>query len=252
MELKRINMDRIILSKKKIKFDEGEVFSLAKSIALAGILSPITVKASEHSDRYEIIEGNKRFCACRMLGYKEIPSIVIRADPYFARALLLKGKSQDIFKEADTVKEAIIKTGVSAEDFAELTTYSVKEILTLLRISIMSELEREIVRKNLINSKIVAEISVFDESKKRVGILSECIRKKMTLSEVHSYCERERAGKVRLLKEFANRTVKFKDLRLFDNTLSRALSVLRDAGVKAELDTEKGEGKTEYKITIKN
>ncbi len=251
MELKRINMDRIILSKKKTKYEEGEVFNLAKSIALAGMLSPISVRTLSHSDRYEIIDGNKRFCACRMLGYKEISGLVIKAEPHFARALLIKDKCTDFFKEADTVKEAILKTGMSAEEFSDVTAYSVKEILSLLRISVMSELEREIIRKNFVNKKVAAEIAEFDDCTKRIEILSESIKKRMTLTEIHNLCEREKSGKARLLKQFANRTVKFRDLRLFDNTLSRALGILRDAGVKAELDTEKNADSTEYKIRIK-
>ena len=115
-----------------------------------------------------------------------------------------------------------------------------------------SELEKEIVRKNMVNYKVVAEIATFEDSTKRMSILSEYIKRRMTYGELKAYCEREKAGKVRLFKEFANKTVKFKDLRLFDNTITRAMKVLKEAGVKAELDTEKTNEGTEYKIKIKN
>ena len=51
-------------------------------------------------------------------------------------------------------------------------------------------------------------------------------------------------------KSTAQRTIKYKDLRLFDNTLSRALSLLNTAGIESEITTEKAGNATEYKIKI--
>lgn len=250
MELKKINMDRIILSKNRINYDEGEVFLLAKSIALAGLLSPITVIALSHSDRYEIVLGNRRFYACRLLGFKEIPALIIKADPYFARAVLKKGEYADFFAEADALKETMQKTHLTLEELGNVTSYKEKDILSLLKIAEMSELERETIRKNKINRDITAEIALFDDIKKRNFLISETIKKRLKTSEVSELCKKERADKPLRSKTHARRTVKFRDLRLFDNTVSRAVEILKEAGVKAELDTEKKAGATEYKIKI--
>ncbi len=252
MELKKINMDRIMLSEKKNNFDEGEVFLLAKSIALTGLLSPISIKALSHSDRFEILSGNKRFYACRLLGFKEIPSLIIRADSYFARVVIKRGDWKDIFFEADAVKEALIKTGLSAEEFATLSGYTQKEILSLLRLSALTELEREIVRRNEISTDGAIEIAFFDDVKKRTALLSEAARKRLRKSEIAVLCEKERKGKRFLQREFARRSVKFKDLKIFDNTVNRAVGILSAAGVKTEVNTEKTDEATEYRIKIIN
>ena len=235
MELKRINMDRIVLSKSKIYFEEGEVFLLAKSIALAGLLSPITVVPLAHSDRYEIVTGNKRFYACRMLRFKEINAIVIKANPYFARAALKKGDYCDFFAEADGVYEAITKTGLSVDELSNLTGYTKSELQGFLKLSTMSELEREIVKKNNISKDIAIETASFDDIRTRNSILSEAAKRK---------------AKIEKRRPLAHRTPKFKDLRLFDNTLIKALQILKESGVETELNTEKTPSATEYKIKI--
>ncbi|MBQ7897117.1 MAG: ParB N-terminal domain-containing protein [Clostridia bacterium] len=247
MELRKINMDRIILPKSRITYDDGEVFLLAKSIALAGLLSPISVVALSHSDRFEIVSGNKRFYACRLLGFKEISALIIKADTYFARTVLKKGNYRDFFAEADLVKETLIKTHLTAEELGNLTSYTPKEILSCVKLSGMSELEREIVRNNAISREIAYEIALHDDIRKRNFLLSETAKKRLRLSEVLKLTEKEHKS---FAKKNARRTIKFKDLRLFDNTVSRAVEILKEAGVDAQLDTERVAGSTEYKIKI--
>lgn len=252
MELKKISMNKIILTKGKKGFEEGEVFALAKSIALCGMLSPITVRQIPLSDRYEIITGNKRFYAYRLLGLKEITALIIRADPSFSRAVLKKGEFRDFFEEADTIKTALRDTNLTVEEMSSRSGYTEKEITVALKIADMTELERETVRLNDISYSIVSEIALLDDTRKRTALLSECIKKRLKPSEVQTLCEKERLGGKVFPKINAQKTVKFRDLRLFDNTLTRALSLLKTAGIDAELKTEKGANATEYKIKIHN
>lgn len=252
MELKKISMNKIILTKGKKVFEEGEVFALAKSIALCGMLSPITVRQIPLSDRYEIITGNKRFYAYRLLGFKEVTALVIKADPSFARAVLKRGEFKDIFEEADTIKTALRDANLTIEEMSSRSGYTEREIALALKIADMTELERETVRLNDVSYAVVSEIAQLEDVRKRTALLSECIKKRLKVSEVRALSEKERLGGKVLSKSYAQKTTKFKDLRLFDNTLSRALSLLKTAGVDAELKTEKGVNATEYKIKIHN
>jgi ParB family transcriptional regulator, chromosome partitioning protein len=46
---------------------------LVQSIKTDGIINPITVSIKNGTDKYEITAGRRRFKACKMLGFKEIP-----------------------------------------------------------------------------------------------------------------------------------------------------------------------------------
>lgn len=58
-------------------FDADALKELAQSISIHGLIQPITVRCKgEKGDHYEIICGERRFRACRMLKLVEIPCIV--------------------------------------------------------------------------------------------------------------------------------------------------------------------------------
>jgi len=57
--------------------DAYDVEQLARSIELLGLLRPIVLKENPDLGRYEILAGNLRFQACRKLGWKSVPALVL-------------------------------------------------------------------------------------------------------------------------------------------------------------------------------
>jgi len=57
--------------------DAYDVEQLTRSIETAGLLRPIVLKENPEIGRYEILAGNLRFQACRKLGWKTIPALVL-------------------------------------------------------------------------------------------------------------------------------------------------------------------------------
>ena len=235
MEFYNLKMDRLILLKPCEQAERGEIVALARSIAKHGVLVPITARRILHTDRYEVISGIKRFYACRL-----------------ARVIIKKKEKQNCFEEAEALRSLIANEGLTPEELCDSAGYSEKELFSLLRLTKMGEFEREIVRRNGISPEIASEIASFDEICKRTELLSEVIQLRLKLSEVQTLCEKERRGKRVASKAKANRTPKFRDMRLFDNTLSRAITTLKEAGIKATLMSEQKNGSTEYKIRIEN
>lgn len=61
-------------------FDTNALKELAQSISVHGLIQPITVRRKgDKGEHYEIICGERRFRACRMLNMAEIPAIVREA-----------------------------------------------------------------------------------------------------------------------------------------------------------------------------
>ncbi len=251
MELINVKLDRLILLKTSERTDRGEIVTLARSITKHGVLVPLTVKRILHTDRYEVVSGVKRFYACRLARLKTVPALVIEAEAPISRLIIKRNEKQDWFEEAEAMRSVVLNENLSAEDAAELTGYTERQVLSLLRLTKLGEFERELVRRNNVSKDIASEVAVFDDICKRTELLSEAIRSRLKLTEVVAMCERERQGRRQILQK-ANRTPKFRDIRLFDNTISRAITLLKDAGVKASVKTEQASGGTEYKIRIEH
>ncbi len=58
------------------QFVSEDIEELARSIQEVGLLHPPLVRFLPASDQYEIIAGERRVMACRLLGYSHIPAII--------------------------------------------------------------------------------------------------------------------------------------------------------------------------------
>jgi len=79
---------------------------LTNSISRQGLLQPILVRlaAGEGNENYTIVAGNRRFNACKALGWMEIPSRIVEADDKEAFQLSLTENIQR--KSLNPVEEA--------------------------------------------------------------------------------------------------------------------------------------------------
>lgn len=70
--------------------DNEEMETLAESIKMHGIVSPIIVRPLENTtDEYEIISGHRRVMACRNAGITEVPALVVSLDRDAAAIVLV-------------------------------------------------------------------------------------------------------------------------------------------------------------------
>ncbi len=79
----KISISSIIRNKfqPRKNFDKGKMEELTNSIKERGIIQPIIVrKSSDHSDKFEIIAGERRWQAAQSAGLHEIPVVEIEAD----------------------------------------------------------------------------------------------------------------------------------------------------------------------------
>ncbi|MFW9805087.1 MAG: ParB/RepB/Spo0J family partition protein [Candidatus Thorarchaeota archaeon] len=81
MEVREIDISAIRVSELNVRKDleagteDTDIGDLAKSIADQGLLSPITVVKSDDGN-YDLIIGQRRYLACKKLGWTRIPAII--------------------------------------------------------------------------------------------------------------------------------------------------------------------------------
>ena len=118
-------------------FDEAELQALADSIAVHGILQPLTVRETG-TGYYQIIAGERRWRAARLAELSEVPVVVIEADDKKAMelALIENLQRQDLnpVEEALGYQSLIEEYGLTQEEAAAQVGKSRPAVANALRL----------------------------------------------------------------------------------------------------------------------
>ena len=118
-------------------FDPDELQSLADSIAVHGIVQPLTVRELENG-YYQIIAGERRWRAARMSGLSEVPAVIIEADDKKVTelALIENLQRQDLnpVEEALGYQSLIEDYGLTQEEAAARVGKSRPAVTNALRL----------------------------------------------------------------------------------------------------------------------
>lgn len=119
-------------------FDEVELNELADSIRLNGILQPIILRRSSDEGDYEIIAGERRFRAAKIVGLKEIPAVVKKINNHEALELALIENIQredlSLLEEAEGYKRLMSEFSYSYEQIGQKIGKSRSHVNNILRL----------------------------------------------------------------------------------------------------------------------
>ena len=118
-------------------FDPEELQSLADSIAIHGIVQPLTVRELD-SGYYQIIAGERRWRAARLVQLSEIPAVIIEADDkkVMELALIENLQRQDLnpVEEAMGYQTLMEEYGLTQEETANRVGKSRPAVANMLRL----------------------------------------------------------------------------------------------------------------------
>ena len=73
----------------RARFNEGEEEELIDSILSKGILNPILVYLDRASGKYIILDGERRYRACKKINIKKVPARILLKEPGLLESLSL-------------------------------------------------------------------------------------------------------------------------------------------------------------------
>lgn len=119
-------------------FDEVKIKELADSILSHGLVQPIVVTKTP-SGKYQIVAGERRFRACKMVGLKEVPIVLkeLNNKEILEIALIENIQRQELtaIEEADGFRKLIQGYGYTQGELAVAVGKSRSHVANLLRLN---------------------------------------------------------------------------------------------------------------------
>ena len=232
-------------------FNSHELASLAKSISQDGIIQPLTIrKIDKH---FELISGERRLRAAKIAGFRTVPCIIVDISNQRSAILALIENIQrsdlNCFEEAEAISILIKEFDLTQEETALRLGMAQSTVANKLRLLKLSSQERQLIfNNNLTERHARALIRINDEGRRR-AVLAHVIENQLTVEETEKYIKSlENEQKIR--ESYRKRSPVLKDIKLFFNTVDKAVKVIRLAGVDAEVKKKKHDGYIEYTVIV--
>lgn len=240
-------------------FHGDELKALADSIKANGLLQPITL-IREDNGSYQIVAGERRFIACQQIGMTAVPAIIcdITATDAAVLALIENIQRSDLnfMEEANAIQQLIQKLSITQEQVAKRLGRSQSSIANKLRLLRLPEdIQRQLIDGGLTERHARALLRLPEEQMS--GAVGTMVEQSMNVAQAEALVEQllnEKNGHAMEERNPAaskgKRIFVVKDLRVFTNTINRAVQTMREAGIQAFSETTEHDCYVEYVVRI--
>lgn len=232
------------------RFDFDELEGLAQSIRQNGIIQPIAVRVNA-SGNYELISGERRLRASRLVGISLIPCIIMEASDeksaLFALIENMQRSDLGFFEEASAIEKLIVDFNMSRDDVCRKLGKAAPTISNKLRLlKLPEDVRLKVTQEGLTerHARALLRLPTRAQLDRALSIISD---KRLNVAESEKLIDQMLSAD----KSSKKPTVKlFKDVRIFVNTLNHAVDTMRRAGIEADSAKSETDEYIEYIVRI--
>ena len=222
-------------------FSREGLEELAASIQELGVLQPLSVRRSKNGG-YELISGERRLRASRMAGLTEVPCILVSVDSQGSSLLALVENLQrrdlNFVEEATALAKLIETYHLSQEEAARRIGKSQSAVANKLRLLRLPPDVLTLLRGRGCTERHARALLRLETEEQQWEVLEYVIDHHLTVAQTEAYIEARLTPPPPRKKK---PTFILKDVRLFLNTVTKGLSMMKDAGVNAEYGRQETE-----------
>jgi len=234
-------------------FDERALYGLMQSIKDYGIIQPLSVRlitpSNYHPPAYELIAGERRLRAVKLLSWETVPCVIVNADKQISAEIAiienLQREDLNFFEQAQAIQKLIELFGYTQEQTARRLSVSQSYIANKLRILKLSEAEREIISEYKLTERHARSFIRIANEEERKQIIATVIKRAMNVSSTDKYIDKILSGGMNENSKPAQspkRSFIVKDVRLFLNTIDKVVDTIAQSGINIKSEkTDKGE-----------
>lgn len=231
-------------------FDEDKLLELSQSIKENGILQPLTVRKVKNG--YELVAGERRLKASKIAGLATVPCIVCDYDDtqsaVFAVLENLQRNDLNFFEEAEGISQLINTLGLTQEEVARRLGKSQPAIANKLRILKICDRQKQIIIEAGLTERHARALLKIDSTELRDRTLAYVVLKKFNVAQTEDFIRNLLENTATEKKK--ERLVVVRDVRLFANTIQKAIMLMQQSGIDAKSTKREGESFIEYTVRI--
>lgn len=234
-------------------FDLKGIEELSESIRQVGLITPVTVRRAPGG--YELVCGERRLRACKLIGMKKIPAVIVelsdKESAIIAITENLQRRDLNFFEEAESMQNLIECHSLTQEAVAEKLGKSQAAVANKIRLLKLPESVRRIINEyNLCERHARAFLRLPTEELK-LAAAKRAAEYQLNVASTEKMVQQmlEEEPKKRIIKS-ENISVE-KSGRIFRNTLLKTVEMLRKSGVSPVFSEEETEKYIEYTIKLK-
>lgn len=234
----------------RVIFDDYELSRLAVSIQQNGILQPLTVRRLENGLTYELIAGERRLRACKLLNMAYVPCIIIETTTKDSAVLAVLENLQradlNYMEEAYAIKNLIDYYGLTQEETAARLGIAQSTIANKLRLLKLTDEEKALVLRFKLNER-QARALLRLETEKRKAAIEHISTNQLNTVQTDRYIDEVLTGKP---KQTIKKRWNFRAVNLYINTFNKTIDAMKEAGINCEASRNKTEEFMEYVVKI--
>lgn len=230
-------------------FDGEALQSLAASIAEYGLIQPITVRL--HYGRYELVTGERRLRAAKLAGLSRIPCIVLDVDMEESGLLAmvenLQREDLDFVEAARGIANLIKLFDLSQEEAARRLGLSQSAVANKLRLLKLPPDILAALRDKGLTERHGRALLRLETPEAQRAALTQILEQGFNVAQTDAYIDSLLAPTADARPK-PRRAFVLKDVRIFLNSLSKSLDIMKQGGIAAGM--KKQETDTELIVTI--
>ncbi|HNX28208.1 MAG TPA: nucleoid occlusion protein [Syntrophomonadaceae bacterium] len=236
-------------------FNEEDLRELAYSIKNYGVIQPIIVRQFEN--KFQLVAGERRFRACKMLGLKEIPAIVQDINDEKAAAISvienLQRKELNFFEEASAYSQLLNFFGMTQEEIAVRVGKSQSAIANKLRLLKLPEEVRDKISPDIISERHARALLKLNTTEMQMEILKQIYEKDLTVKQTENLVLKTSQNNIPLDDKKGesgqNFSMIIRDARIFLNTIRETVKRAKQTGV--DIVILENDSEDEHEVIIK-
>ena len=232
-------------------FEKEELIQLRDSIVANGLLQPLTVRRI--TDKlYELIAGERRLRACQMAEITQVPCIIVdvteQQSAVYALIENIQRADLNFFEQALGIRTLMDEWGITQAQAAQKLGMAQSTVANKLRLlKLNPEQQHRIMEAGLTERHARALLRL--EPEQREQVLTLMIEKQWNVIQVDEYIDKV-LEESQETEEKPKKFLVVKDVRIFFNTISKAIDVMKRSGIAAVATKHQKEDCIEYVVKI--